>query len=87
MMSTGSTCDVSELFSRAMIGLDDEGEVADAHDTGWNAIWRLRDLGNSEVLSASLAACTDPDPVKRRVGGFRLGTTRSLDVERSSAIS
>lgn len=65
--------DLNNLFDLAMIGLDDEAEISEDNPTGWSAIAALHRLGSGEVLDAALAACADPDPLRRRVGASVLG--------------
>jgi HEAT repeat protein len=66
--------EVETLFARAMIGLD-EGQSVSASDepTGWGAIARLHRVASREALQASLSACVDVDPLKRRIGAAVLG--------------
>ena len=63
---------VESLLARAMIGLDEEGAPA-SEETGWRAIVCLQKRASREVLDACLAACTDTDPLKRRVAAVVLG--------------
>ncbi|WP_430913860.1 HEAT repeat domain-containing protein [Methylobacterium sp. sgz302541] len=64
---------VSDLFRSAMTGLDREEEYPIEPPVGWSAISRLQAMGTAEVFNVALAACVDPNPVKRRVGAAVLG--------------
>jgi HEAT repeat protein len=72
-MSTDPSTDLKSLFDRAMIGLDEEVEASEANPTGWAAVAALQRSGSREVLDAALAACTDCDALRRRVGASVLG--------------
>ncbi|UHC17487.1 HEAT repeat domain-containing protein [Methylobacterium currus] len=64
--------EIDTLMAAAMVGIDDD--ASGSHPpTGWDAIHSLRCMGSLEVLDASLAACRDPDPLRRRVGAAVLG--------------
>lgn len=72
-MATDPFTDLNNLFDLAMIGLDDEVEISEGNPTGWSAIAALHRSGGRDVLEAALAACADPDPLRRRVGASVLG--------------
>lgn len=72
-MATDPFTDLNNLFDLAMIGLDDEVEISEDNPTGWSAIAALHRSGGRDVLDAALAACADPDPLRRRVGASVLG--------------
>ncbi len=72
-METVSSSDVENLFARAMIGLDEDEQMPSDNPTGWLAIGHLHGLATREVLDTALAACTDSDPLRRRVGAAVLG--------------
>lgn len=72
-MSTEPSTDLKSLFDRAMIGLDYELEASEVNPIGWAAIFALHQLGSRDVLDVALAACADPDPLRRRVGASVLG--------------
>ncbi len=61
------------LLGLAMIGLDEELPPSQAEPTGWAAINHLHRLGSREVLDLALAACVEPEPLRRRVGACILG--------------
>lgn len=72
-METAPLSEVEDLIARAMIGLDEEERPRSDSPTGWQAIVCLHHLASREVLDASLAACTDANPLRRRVGAAVLG--------------
>jgi HEAT repeat protein len=72
-METATAAKVEDLISHAMIGLDEEEPPTFDNPNGWGAIRRLHILGSREVLNASLAACSDADPLRRRIGAAILG--------------
>jgi HEAT repeat protein len=72
-METVPSSEVEDLIARAMIGFDEDEQPPSDNPAGWLAIGRLHSLGSREVLDASLAACTDADPLRRRVGAAVLG--------------
>jgi len=68
-----SWAEVEDLIARAMIGLDNDEQTPSTDPTGWQAIVRLHSLASRMVLDASLAACADGNPLRRRVGAAVLG--------------
>jgi HEAT repeat protein len=81
-MMIQQTSDAVALFANAMIGLDEEEQLDCEPTVGWPAIVLLHRLASREVLEASLAACADPDPLRRRVGAAVLGQLGHLKAER-----
>jgi hypothetical protein len=65
--------EVEDLFASAIAGVDKDEQLHSDNPTGWLAIARRHDLASRKVLDASLAACTDADPLRRRVGAAVLG--------------
>jgi HEAT repeat protein len=72
-METLPSSEVEDLIARAIAGLDEDEQLPSDNPTGWLAIARLHSLANREVVDASLSACTDADPLRRRVGAAVLG--------------
>lgn len=71
-MTATMSAELKSLLTRAMIGLDEENAPASG-ETGWRAIVRLQKRASHKVFDACLSACTDPDPLKRRVAAIVLG--------------
>lgn len=65
--------DVHDLMARAMIGFDEDEDWSSENVTGLAAIARLHGLASREVLDAALAACSDAEPLRRRVGAAVIG--------------
>lgn len=65
--------DVRDLMARAMIGFDEDEDWSSENETGLAAIARLHGLASREVLDAALAACSDAEPLRRRVGAAVIG--------------
>jgi HEAT repeat protein len=73
--------EIDMVIAAAMVGIDEECEPPGSQPpTGRDAIRSLHDLGSREVLDASLAACRDADPLRRRVGAAVLGQLGHAEV-------